>query len=385
MSMQDQIKTQLAELVAMPSVSAIDPAHDMSNIAVVERLHEWFSDLGLDCRREPVSTTPEKQNMIGRIGAGSGGLILSGHTDTVPFDRQRWESDPFKLDERDGCWFGLGSADMKVFFPCVIAALNGIDRSSFKQPLIVLATADEESTLAGVRKLVENNECLGQFAVIGEPTQLIPIHKHKGIVVGRIRVIGRSGHSSDPALGANALDAMHDVISALKTWRRQAADQYRDASFKVPYPTLNLGAIQGGDSPNRICAECELLFDIRIMPQMDIDECFAEIRSMVEETVAEYGVTATCDMPILPMPAMETKPSSRLVTALEELSGNAAQTVAFGTEGPFLNEMGCESVIFGPGNIATAHQPNEHVEIERTMHMVDILRTLIQRFCCDVE
>ncbi len=142
---------QLAELVAMPSVSAIDPAHDMSNIGVVERLHEWFSDLGLDCRREPVSTTPEKQNVIGRIGAGSGGLILSGHTDTVPFDRQRRESGRFKLDERDGCWFGSGSAYMKVFVPCVIAALNGIDRHSFKQPLTVLATADEESTLADAR------------------------------------------------------------------------------------------------------------------------------------------------------------------------------------------------------------------------------------------
>ena len=388
MNMQDTIRNQLAELVALPSVSSLDTNFDMSNVAVVDRLSDWFTDAGFDIRIQEVCESPHKQNLIAHLGDGrgdaaGGGLVLSGHTDTVPYDTTRWDSDPFELCEKDGAWYGLGSADMKVFFPCVLAALESIDRRRLKRPLTVLATADEESTLAGVRRIVEQGTPLGRFAVIGEPTQLVPIFKHKGVVIGRIHLQGRSGHSSDPALGANALDAMHDVLGQLKQWREEAAGRFRDENFKVPVPTMNFGAINGGDSPNRICAECELLFDIRIMPGMDIDAALEELNALVTSVSREHGVTGICEMPILPMPPMETDADSLLVQHLVELSGNQPQTVAFGTEGPFLNQLGCETVIFGPGNIATAHQPNEYVEIERTTRMVEILEQVIVRFCCD--
>ena len=175
---------------------------------------------------------------------------------------------------------------------------------------------------------------------------------------------------------------MHDIMSDLKHWREAVAVRHHDAEFKVPVPTLNLGRIQGGDSPNRICASCELLFDIRVMPRMVIAEALGEIEDRVRARGALAGVAARLELPLAPLPALDTPASSPLVTALEALTGETARTVAFATEGPFLNALGCDTVICGPGDIATAHQPNEHVEIARIDRMIGITRSLIERFCC---
>lgn len=382
----DTVRSQLSELVRCPSVSAVDAEFDMSNAEIVDLLSAWFSDAGFGVEQQEVAASPLKRNFLGNLGpppaAADGGLVLSGHTDTVPYDAGRWDSDPFVLREADGRWYGLGSADMKCFFPIVLAALQGIDRATITRPLQVLGTADEESSMAGARIVAESGAALGRYALIGEPTELVPIIKHKGILIGRIEFVGRSGHSSVPAAGRNALDAMHALITRLIEWREAAAANHRDSEFDVPGPTLNLGRISGGDSPNRICAQCELLFDIRLMPGMSVADIEHDMRTMVAAVASAHDLDGAFVLPMPALAAMETPASSALASELINLSGNPATTVAFATEGPFLNALGCESVIFGPGNIATAHQPNEYVEIERVERMIGILRELIVRFCC---
>lgn len=376
------IRQQLATLVAMPSVSAVDPEFDMSNAQVVDCLAEWSEAAGMTVTLQDVSAAPLKRNLVARTADGGGGLVLSGHTDTVPYDTDRWATDPFELVEKDGNWYGLGSADMKCFFPIALAALARVPRERLVRPVVLLATADEESSMNGARVVAGSGTELGDYAVIGEPTQLIPIYRHKGILIGRISIEGRSGHSSNPALGTNALDCMHAVIGDLMAWREDAARRFSDTAFEVPGATLNLGRISGGDSPNRICADCELLFDIRLMPGMEIAQVERELAAFVARRAQEHGTRGELVLPMQPLAPMSTPPESPIVQALSELSGNAPRTVAFATEGPFLNALGCQSVIFGPGNIDTAHQPNEYVEIDRALKMIDIVEALITRFCC---
>lgn len=378
-----QVREQLAALIAEPSVSAVDPAHDMSNAGIVDLLADWYAAAGFSVQRQSVSSEPAKSNLIARLGGGEGGLVLSGHTDTVPYDRAGWDSDPFVLDEREGRWYGLGSADMKCFFPIVLAALEGIDPGRLVRPVIMLATADEESSMNGARAITDEGVPIGRYAVIGEPTALVPIHKHKGIIIARVAVEGRSGHSSEPALGANALDCMHDIISDFKHWRSEAAQRFADADFKVPAPTLNLGTINGGDSPNRICARCELMFDVRVVPKLALADVIGELSAFVRTRGAEAGVDARLELPMAPVGALDTPADSAIVRAVEDLSGNPSRTVAFATEGPFFNALGCESVVFGPGDIAVAHQPNEFVEVARIESMIGIVHRLIERFCCN--
>src|SRR5690606_20009924 len=274
------LRQQFAELIALPSVSSTQAALDMPNLPVIERLAEWLGALGFDCRIQMVA--PGKANLLASYGSGPGGLVLAGHTDTVPFDAQLWDSDPLRLTERDGRWYGLGSCDMKGFFALVIEALQPLLDRPFRQPLLILATCDEESSMSGARALAEAGQPLGRAALIGEPTGLKPIRLHKGVMMERIDILGQSGHSSDPALGHSALEAMHDSIGELLELRRQWQAQYANPQFTVPQPTLNLGCIHGGDNPNRICGQCALEFDLRPLPGMAEDELRASIRARLE-------------------------------------------------------------------------------------------------------
>lgn len=384
-NVQARLKSRLAALVREPSVSCEDPAFDMSNVGVADVVSNWLADAGLEVSRQAVSDTPAKVNVLARSGPDrpGSGLVLSGHLDTVPYDEGRWDTDPFELVERDGHWYGLGSADMKCFFPIVLAALEDFDLARLRAPLIVLGTADEESTMAGARRLAAEGVALGAHALIGEPTDLVPIRKHKGILIGRVHTHGRSGHSSNPALGANALDAMHAVMSAFMAWREDVAQRYRDPDFAVPVPTLNLGRISGGDSPNRICASCTLLFDVRLMPGMAPADVEAELRAAVAAAVEGSGVEGVLELPMEPIGPLETPADAPVVALAESLSGNASETVAFATEGPFLNALGCDTVVLGPGDIGHAHRPNEFVPADKALAMIAIVRDMIERFCCD--
>ena len=372
-------------LIASPSVSSVSPAWDQGNFDVVDLLDQWFSALGFTTHVLPIAGHPDKYNLVANAGRGPGGLVLAGHTDTVPFDAHRWSCDPFRAEDRNGRLYGLGTCDMKGFFALVIEAVRDLDVKQLRQPLTIVATADEESTMCGAKALHSAGRQLGRHCVIGEPTNLRPVRLHKGISMEAVRILGRSGHSSDPALGNNALEGMHLVLGEVLRWRAELQRKHRNPLFAVEVPTINLGHIHGGDNPNRICAECELHFDLRPLPGMDIDGLREEIGTRLHALLADTGLTLEMKPLFEGIPAMETPAQAEVVRACEHLTGQPAEAVAFGTEGPYFNDLGMETVILGPGDIAQAHQPDEYVAIERIAPGVEILKGLIRRFCLTSE
>ncbi|BBP80052.1 acetylornithine deacetylase [Pseudomonas sp. Ost2] len=373
------MKDQFAALIAVPSVSCTQPNLNQSNRPVIDLLAGWLGDLGFSCDIQPVS--PGKFNLLASFGSGPGGLVLAGHSDTVPFDEALWQTDPLKLTEVDGRWVGLGSCDMKGFFALAIEAVKPLLDQPFKQPLLILATCDEESSMSGARALAEAGRPLGRAAVIGEPTGLKPIRLHKGVMMERIEILGRSGHSSDPSLGHSALEAMHDAIGELKGLRWQWQREYNNPQFSVPQPTLNFGCIHGGDNPNRICGQCSLEFDLRPLPGMDPGVLRAAIRAKLEP-LAELHQVRIDYAPLFPeVPPFEQVADAELVRIAEKLTGHRAQAVAFGTEAPYLQRLGCETLVLGPGDIACAHQPGEYLEMSRLQPTVALLRELIEHYC----
>lgn len=371
----------IEQLIAAPSVSSINPHWDQTNEAVIDLLSSWLEALGFHVEILPVPGHPGKSNLIASAGTGPEGLVLSGHTDTVPFDDNQWKTDPFKLTERDNRIYGLGTSDMKAFFALAIEAIRGVDLRQLKHPLILLATADEESTMCGAQSLVDANRRMGRYALIGEPTGLRPVRMHKGISMETIHLKGRSGHSSNPALGVSALEGMHQVISELLTWRTEFQEKYRNPLFEVEVPTLNLGHIHGGDNPNRICAECELQIDIRPLPGMELEQLRGELSQRLKERLKGTGLELEMTSPFSGIPAFETPATAEIVRASEVLTNHTAESVAFGTEAPYLKQLGMESIILGPGDIDQAHQPDEYLGLDRIEPMVNILRQLIRRFC----
>lgn len=381
MPSQLKLLERMRRLIAEPSVSSVSPEWDQPNVRVIDLLQEWLDDLGFATRKLAVPRCPGKFNLVATLGSGPQGLVLSGHTDTVPCDEQLWSSDPFELQARDQRLYGLGSCDMKGFFALLLKAIEGLNLSRLRQPLIVLATADEESTMCGARSLLSAHQQLGRHAIIGEPTGLRPVRMHKGIAMEAIRLSGHSGHSSNPALGINALDGMALALAEILRWREELGQRFSNPLFEVAVPTVNLGHIHGGDNPNRICGQCELHLDIRPLPGMALDDLRAELDRRLQQVLAETGLTLE-RLPLFDgIPAMETPASAGIVQACEELTGHQAEAVAFGTEGPFLNRLGMETVILGPGSIDQAHQPDEYLALNQIEPGIRILRGLIQRFC----
>lgn len=377
------IREMLSRLIAMPSISSASSEWDHSNEAVVRTLAEWLEPLGFTTEILEVPGLPGKYNLIATLGSGPGGLVLSGHTDTVPFDDQRWQSDPFTLTEKDDRWYGLGTCDMKGFFPLAIEAAKAFAGQPLQQPLIILATADEETSMNGARALAEAGKPKARYAVIGEPTSLRPVRMHKGIMMERLKFEGRSGHSSDPALGRNALEGMHEALGELLALRSQWQEQYRNPNFRVQVPTMNLGCIHGGDSPNRICAQCELHFDLRPLPGMDMANLRQSILNRLQPLAERRELGLTFEPLFDGVPPFETPADAALVKACETLTGHTAHAVAFATEAPWLQQLGLETLVMGPGSIDQAHQPDEYLELSQLQPTVDILRGLIKQFCLD--
>jgi acetylornithine deacetylase len=379
------IKSLIEKLLSTPSISCTSADIDQGNLHVINLLADWFESLGFGCEIQQIDADHNKANLVATLGKGSNGLVLAGHTDTVPYDDDRWQFDPFGLTEKDDRFYGLGSCDMKSFFAVIIEALKSIDTAKIKQPLIILATADEETSMSGAKAIARHASQLGinsaRFAVVGEPTDMRPVRMHKGMMMEAIQLTGQAGHSSNPVLGNNALEAMHRVITELMIWRDELQSRYRNPMFEVPVPTLNFGHIHGGDNPNRICGSCELQIDIRPLPGMKISELRDEMQTRLKQVLKETGIQLKTVPLFDGVEAMETDKYAELVRFAEKMTDTESHAVAFGTEAPYYNRLGLETIVMGPGSIRQAHQPDEYIEMRSLNPAVDIIRQLIVHYC----
>lgn len=375
------LKDMIRRLVGISSISSYNPEVDQGNREVVEQVAAWAEALGFSTEIMSLPHHPDKLNLIAKLGEGEGGLVLSGHADTVPFARSNWSRDPLGCEEAEDKIFGRGTCDMKAFLAVALEASVGLDARDLKEPLYVIVTADEETSMAGARILMESGKVQARYAIVGEPTELRPVYQHKGILMESIEVVGRAGHSSNPALGANALEGMHSIIGGLLAWRREIQKKFQSDAFEVPYPTMNLGIIEGGAAANQICDACRLVIDLRFLPGMSIEGIQEELDRVVRESLNVPGVSARRVSLFQGVPAFETPRASPIVEAAREWTGHEPETVAFGTEAPFYRAMGIDTIVLGPGSIAQAHQPDEFIEVAQLDPAVALMKRFVARFC----
>ena len=235
--------------------------------------------------------------------------------------------------------------------------------------------------MAGARAIAEAQAIKPEYAVIGEPTGLVPVMMHKGHMSESIRVTGKSGHSSDPANGVNAIEIMQQVLGRLSGLQRELKEKYHNSHFKVPHPTLNFGAIHGGDSPNRICGACELQIDLRPIPGVSPQELMA----MLEENLSEIHACHPDCLHIShmhePIPPYACDSASELIAEAERATGHSAESVNYCTVAPFVQQLGCDTLVLGPGYITQAHQPDEYLDLSFVTPTTEVLKHLVQRFC----
>lgn len=367
-------------LIETSSISSSDPKWDQGNKEVIQLLAQYCADLGFNIHIDDVENG--KQNLIATLGDGDGGLLLSGHTDTVPFDESGWHYNPLALTQTEDRFYGLGVADMKGFFAFILETVKEMQLSKGKmqKPLHILASCDEETSMVGARHFQKNTKIKPDVCMIGEPTGLIPVRAHKGHLSINIAIQGKSGHSSDPANGVNAIEILYQVISCLQGLKQELIDKYQNPAFDIPYPTLNLGKVSGGDSPNRICGQCELHFDIRPLPGLDLTVLEQLLETSLQPVMREWNGRLSIEMLHVPIPGYACPDHHPFIGELVALTGYPSEVVNYCTEAAYIQNV-CPTLIVGPGYIEQAHQPNEYLEYKFIDPTKRLLAGAISKYC----
>ncbi len=356
----------LARLVAFDTTSA------KSNLALIDFVEDYLDRQGIEVFRVP-SPDGAKADLFATIGAqGDGGVGLSGHSDCVPVEGQRWSSDPFTLTERDGKLYGRGSCDMKGFIACVLASVPLFKSHQLKEPIHIIISYDEEVGCTGVRPLIAR---LGKdlprprVVIVGEPTSMKVIDTHKRIDAYRTRVTGREAHSSMPELGVNAIAAAAALIGELERISADIAIKQNDPRFEPPCSTVMVGTIEGGTAHNIVPKRCEFQWQVRSLPQAAPAQVPRDLTAFAKHSLLPRMRRVTNDASIDTetegsVPAFVAGPGSPAVALALELTGaEHTHAVSYTTEAGLFEQAGYPAVICGPGDIAKAHAPDEYVPI----------------------
>ena len=362
-------------LIGFPTVSRD------SNLGLIEYARDELARLGV--RSNLIyDAARNKANLFATLSAEpdrlkAGGLVISGHTDTVPVDGQDWSSDPFVANHRDGRIHGRGTADMKGFIAIALAAVPKFLAAQEKLPLHLSLTYDEETTFFGVRDLLADLADRGirpAGCIIGEPTDMRAIVAHKGKRDFCCRVRGREAHSSLTPEGVNAIEFAARLVAFIRqTADRLSREEARDARFAVPYTTLQTGVIKGGIAVNVVPRDCEFTFEMRNLPATSTDEVTRTIveyaeRQLVPEmrrVAIDASIAFECGMDL---PAFGIAPDHPLVRWAQEVASTAhlsAGAVGFATEASMFAKAGIPTVVIGPGSIDQAHKPDEYISYDQ--------------------
>lgn len=340
----------------------------------------------------------ERFNLVAFDGPPEpGGLIISGHIDTVPFEGQPgWTRDPLRMEVEDERVFGRGSSDMKTFLAqCLDAAAR--KPGPLRRPVVFLFTTDEETGCLGAASLCSalpqllKQLPLPRLAWIGEPTSYEIFRAHKGIVYFAVTVSGRGGHSSRPQQGVNAIAAAAKVIDAIgrhEMHLRGASPSGAAALFPdSPHTAFNFGRIAGGTAPNVIAEECRFEISYRPVPDVDPLESYRALcdaitkQDLRDYSGGEHRASVHVSEPMV-VPGLLSRPNSPLEQVLSEVLQRPAQHGApFATDGGQFMRGGIESVICGPGDLAQAHQVNESISRHAFERGTELIVSVIRRLC----
>ncbi|MGE8504175.1 MAG: acetylornithine deacetylase [Pseudomonas sp.] len=359
----------LADLIAFDTTSR------ESNLALIDYVRAYLAGLGIDSELL-FNAERSKANLYARIGpAGAGGVMLSGHSDVVPVDGQSWSVPPFQLSARDGRLYGRGTADMKGFIACVLAAVPAFMERPLRLPLHIAISYDEEVGCLGVRSLVERLRASPErpaICLIGEPTEMRPVLGHKGKLAMRCEVHGAACHSAYAPQGVNAIEYAAKLIGRLgEIGERLTAHERHDPRFDPPYSTVQTGVIQGGRALNIVPAECRFDFEMRALPADDPQQVAAELRDYAERELLPRmrAVSAASDIRFSELssyPGLLTDAASDAAQLLALIAEREDfTTVAFGTEGGLFDEAGVATVVCGPGSMEQGHKPDEFVSLDQ--------------------
>ena len=366
-------------LVRINTVSA------RSNLALIHFIRDELARLGV-ASRLTYNAEKTKANLFATLGEGRpAGVILSGHTDTVPWEGQDWSDDPLGGAVRAGRLYGRGSADMKSFIALALAHAGEFLAGEAPFAIHLAFSYDEEVGCFGVRELIADMAGAGiapLACIVGEPTAMVPAIAHKGVYRYRCCVRGKEAHSSLTPQSVNAIEMAARVVVKL---REMAEALQREEApyegFDVPFSTASVGQFHGGIADNVVPRDAEFRYEFRDLPTADAQalqrEVLAHARSLEPAMKAVAPEAGFRFETICEIPSFLGSAADSVTRLAQRLSGEPRTTlVAFGTEAGIYKKAGIPTVVCGPGSIAQAHQPDEFVSLEQLARCETFMRAL---------
>jgi acetylornithine deacetylase ArgE len=368
----------LAELVRRPSINPMGrtdlPPNLIHEARVTDYLETQFRELGAEYIRTPVQ--PGRDNLIARFTpphAAPFSLLLEAHQDTVPVDGMIIP--PFAAEIRDGKLYGRGACDVKAGIAVMFAAFARLlkENPAGAAAVTLAFTVDEEHTFIGAQHLV-NSGLKTDFAIVAEPTGLNIVRAHKGVVRWQIEVRGKACHSSRPENGVNAIYRMSRVLRALEEYATNL-----QASVLFPMlgpPTLSVGMISGGVSPNTVPDVCRVELDRRLLPGEDPNYAISHVNAFLKsrsEIDFDFFIHKHLACPPLDPTGGEEFVERLGATINSVVGSHEVVGVPYGTDASTIRGAGIPAVVFGPGDIAQAHTKDEWIDVSQLEPAAEIL------------
>ena len=382
------MRAHLSDAELLARLVGFDSTSRNSNLPIADFLCDYLDRPGVRIARN-LSPDGGKTNVIAWLGpepeGHRRGLVLSGHMDVVPADEEGWRHDPFALADEGDRWTGRGSCDMKGFLALAANLAAEADPRTWRAPLALVFTYDEEVGTLGAKRLLDSfpaAERLPRAAIIGEPTSLRVARTHKGHAKLRVTLHGVSSHSGYPHLGANAIEPAGRVIVALAALRRELeaeAPPNRELFPEVPYVPLNVGTVHGGSAINVVPDRCAVEVGFRPLPGVTSEELIERVSRAARAAAAPFepAIELLSDSP--PMLLDEASPIHRHLCGL--VGQSAGASVSFATDAGWLQRLGMDCAIFGPGSIEVAHKPNEFLPKDEFAAARGLLERTVRHFC----
>jgi acetylornithine deacetylase len=382
--MSDETKANAIAL--LERLVAFDSESDKSNLPLIDFVEDYLRAQNVPVLRAP-NAAGDKAALLATIGPMvEGGIVLSGHSDVVPVEGQKWTSDPFTLRAASGRLYGRGSCDMKGFDAIALAMIPDFKAARLRRPIHILLSYDEETTCEGSLDLI------GRFGkdvprpgavIVGEPTMMDVADAHKSIATFHTTVTGHEAHSAKPALGANAVACACEIVTEIY---RLAADyespDLLNRRFDPPYSTLHVGTIHGGTARNILARECKLHWEFRGLPGVSTMEPLRRLQSYIDDValprlrrfVSDPKVETLVEVDV---PGLDAEPGSLAETlALKLTRSNRTSAVSYATEAGRFQRAGLPTIVCGPGSIDQAHKPDEFLEISQIEACIGFMQRL---------
>lgn len=358
--MPASVSELLQSLIRIPSVNP-DNAPDQGATgeqACAVWVGEFLRKCGAEVTLEEVR--PGRPNVIGRFGGRRKGaaILLAPHLDTVSVSGMT--IDPFAGTLADDCIWGRGASDTKGTMAAMLWALylRREELAHFSCPIHFAGFMGEEAGQPGSKDFAAKYAEDYAFAIVGEPTELATVHANKGCVWIELSAAGRSCHGSTPEAGDNAAWTLIRALDAL--WPRLAARLPQFADPILGIPTVSLGQIHGGSSPNIVPDSSRAVLDCRETPLL---HQAGGTLALLRELLPLGPDAAKLELRLIGFSTpLLTDPDTDGIRRLRAL-GSPITFAPWFCDAGRLAEQGIPAVACGPGNIAQAHTKDEYLRV----------------------